>query len=147
MIDGLNEVLREHPDFWSVAVIHDRKFYDALDLPDHRKSFRKLCSYRDYIDELSQCDICFMPLADTRFNRMKSDLKAVEAGAHGLALLASCVVYQQSLVDGVTGGLFDDVDGMQRHLRAWQQGPSKYDVWGEGTGLGRCITTNVPSGF
>ena len=112
LIDGLNEVLREHPDFWSVAVIHDRKFYDALDLPDHRKSFRKLCSYRDYIDELSQCDICFMPLADTRFNRMKSDLKAVEAGAHGLALLASCVVYQQSLVDGVTGGLFDDVDEM-----------------------------------
>jgi glycosyltransferase involved in cell wall biosynthesis len=131
LIDGLNEVLRENPDFWSVAVIHDRKFYDALDLPDHQKSFQKLCSYRDYIDELSQCDICFMPLADTRFNRMKSDLKAVEAGAHGLALLASCVVYQQSLVDGVTGALFDDVDGMQRHLRAWQQDPSEVRRLGE----------------
>lgn len=100
LIDGLNQVFRDDPDFWSVAVVHDRKFYDALDLPDHQKSFLGLCAYRDYISVMAQCDICFMPLADTRFNRMKSDLKAVEAGAHGLALLASMVVYQNLLSTG-----------------------------------------------
>ena len=131
LIDGLNQVLRDDPDFWSVAVVHDRNFYEAIDLPDHKKSFLGLCAYRDYIATMAQCDICFMPLNDTRFNRMKSDLKAVEAGAHGLALLASTVVYQQSLVDGVTGALFADVDGMQRHLRSWKQDPSQVQRLGE----------------
>ena len=131
LIDGLNQVFRDDPDFWSVAVVHDRQFYDALDLPDEQKSFLGLCAYRDYIGVMAQCDICFMPLADTRFNRMKSDLKAVEAGAHGLALLASTVVYQKSLVDGETGALFDDVDGMQQYLRSWKQDPSQVQRLGE----------------
>ena len=41
------------------------------------------------MDLLGQSEIAFMPLSDTPFNRAKSDLKFVEAGACGVASLAS----------------------------------------------------------
>lgn len=125
LIDALNEVLDADPEFWSVSVVHDRSFYDALQLPESQKSFTSLCDYRQYLDVMSQCDIAFLPLADNHFNRMKSDLKAVEAGAHGLALLASNVVYKSSIVDGVTGALFDNADQMKMHLQMWKKDPAE----------------------
>jgi glycosyltransferase involved in cell wall biosynthesis len=57
---------------------------------------------------LGEADIAFMPLADTVFNRSKSDLKFIEAGAARVAALASNVVYENSIVDGKTGLLFRD---------------------------------------
>ena len=47
-----------------------------------------------------------MPLDDTPFNRAKSDLKFIEAGACRVASLASSVVYQDSIVHGETGLIF-----------------------------------------
>ena len=49
-----------------------------------------------------------MPLGDTAFNRAKSDLKFIEAGACRVATLASTVVYGDSVEDGRTGLLFRD---------------------------------------
>jgi hypothetical protein len=49
-----------------------------------------------------------MPLGDTAFNRAKSDLKFIEAGACRVATLASTVVYGDSIDDGRTGLLFRD---------------------------------------
>ncbi len=49
-----------------------------------------------------------MPLDDTAFNRAKSDLKFIEAGACRCVALASYVVYGASIEDGRTGLLFRD---------------------------------------
>ena len=110
-------------DFWSVSVVHDRKFYDALELPDSRKSFVPLCPHSTYIEEMSRCDFAFLPLLDSRFNYFKSELKALEAAANGLAVLASPVVYQSSVQPGITGELFDSPSQMVAHLSAWRGNP------------------------
>ena len=55
---------------------------------------------------LSQSDIAFLPLADNRFNRMKSDLKFLECAAHGVVALASPIVYADSIQDGTTGLIY-----------------------------------------
>jgi hypothetical protein len=49
-----------------------------------------------------------MPLADTAFNRAKSDLKFIEAGAARVTALASPVVYGKVVEHGHTGMLFRD---------------------------------------
>ena len=123
LIDELNAELRNAPEFWSFSVVHDQRFYDALDLPPSRKSFVPTCDYERYQAEMAQCDVAFLPLSNTPFNQMKSNLKAIEAGGHGLALLASNVLYERSLVAGVTAELFSDSAQLRRHLQAWRQQP------------------------
>jgi len=85
-------------------VVHDQLFYDALETP--HKSFTPTCDYPTYTALLSQSEISFMPLQDTPFNRAKSDLKFIEAGACRVVPLASPVVYEDSINDGVTGLIF-----------------------------------------
>lgn len=53
---------------------------------------------------------------DTPFNRAKSDLKFIEAGACRVAALASHVVYADSIEDGRTGLLFHDADDLHERL-------------------------------
>ena len=103
-IAALNRVFAAAPERWQVEVVHDRAFCDALRLPSRR--FTPTCDYATYRQVMGSCHIAFLPLADTPFNRCKSDLKAIEAGGHGLAILASPVVYGASLQDGETGRLF-----------------------------------------
>ncbi len=57
-----------------------------------------------------------MPLDDTPFNRAKSDLKFIEAGACRVASLASYVVYRDSIAHGETGLIFNDPDEFHRHF-------------------------------
>jgi glycosyltransferase involved in cell wall biosynthesis len=57
-----------------------------------------------------------MPLGDTWFNRAKSDLKFIEAGACRVAALASHVVYGDSIEDGRTGLLFRDGEELRARL-------------------------------
>ena len=64
------------------------------------------CDYPTYAGLLSRSEISFMPLRDTPFNRAKSDLKFIEAGASRVVSLASPVVYEDSIEDGVTGLIF-----------------------------------------
>ena len=74
-------------------VVHDQSFFDALETP--HKTFTPTCDYETYLRILGGSDISFMPLADTPFNRAKSDLKFIEAAACRVAALASSVVYSQ----------------------------------------------------
>jgi len=64
-----------------------------------------------------------LPLADTPFNRCKSDLKALEAGGHDLAILASPVVYGGSLLDGETGRLYSREGRLEEILQGWLADP------------------------
>lgn len=123
---ALNAVARLAGSRLFFRVVADRGFFDSLQT--EHKDFTPLCEYQTYLDLLSGSDICFMPLADTPFNRCKSDLKFLEASAYGLAALASDVVYGQSIEDGRTGLLFRDAAELQQQLarmvanRDWTRG-------------------------
>ncbi len=111
---ALNAVAGFMGDRLHFRIVNDRGLFDALDTP--HKSFTPLCDYATYRDLLSQCEISFMPLGDTEFNRCKSDLKFLEASAHRVASLATPVVYGRSIEDGRTGFLFNDTSTLQQRL-------------------------------
>ena len=96
------------------CVVHDRAFFDALETP--HKRFIPTCDYDTYMTLLGQCEISFMPLGDTAFNRAKSDLKFIESGACRVASLASNIVYADSIEDGRTGLLFHSAEEMRDRL-------------------------------
>ena len=96
------------------AVVHDRRFFDALQTP--YKEFTPTCDYPTYCERLARCEISLMPLADNGFNRAKSDLKFIEAGACRVAPLASTVVYGDAIEDGRTGLLFRDAEELHARL-------------------------------
>ncbi|MBP2303074.1 glycosyltransferase [Azospirillum picis] len=104
LMPGLNRLLAANRRRVGVQVVHDRAFFDALDTAD--KAFMPTCGYEGYIQALQRCDIGLLPLDDTLFNRSKSDLKYIECAAHGVAALASPVVYGDAIRDGETGVLF-----------------------------------------
>ena len=100
-------------------VVHDEGFFQALATP--HKTFTPLCDYDTYLDLLGTSEISLMPLDDTPFNRAKSDLKFIEAGACRVAALASSVVYQDSIAHGDTGLIFHDPEEFHKlflHLTA-----------------------------
>ncbi len=103
----LNKVLSRHKQVY-VKVIHDRQFFDAL--ATNRKEFHPFLPYEKYQEILHTCDIGILPLQDTQFNRMKSDLKFLEHAAHGVVALASPTVYAQSIEEGVTGMIYHSPD-------------------------------------
>lgn len=74
------------------TVVHDREFHDALP-GSVRKTFHATLDHRAYMAELAASHIALLPLADTPFNRLKSDLKLIEACAAGAAPICSPVVY------------------------------------------------------
>ena len=95
-------------------MVHDQGFFDALHTP--HKQFTPTCDYDTYMALLGQCEISFMPLEDTPFNRAKSDLKFIEAGACRVASLASHIVYADSIEDGHTGLLFRNAEELRDRL-------------------------------
>lgn len=97
----LNNALARLKSAIHVQVVHDRKFFDALDTP--HKSFQPTCDYDTYRGLLRNSDIAFLPLSDTPSNRLKSDLKFIECAANGVAVIASPVVYNKTLHHGKTG--------------------------------------------
>jgi SAM-dependent methyltransferase len=103
---ALNEVLVRHGGRLRVQVVHDRAFFDALETP--YKMFEPLCAIERYHELLDEADIAFLPLAPTRFNEHKSDLKFIECAAHSVVCVASPTVYEQSIRDGETGLIFRD---------------------------------------
>jgi SAM-dependent methyltransferase len=115
LMPALNEVAARAGERLKFCVVHDQAFFDALQTP--HKTFAPTCDYEDYMRLLGGCEISFMPLQDDAFNRAKSDLKFIEAGACRVAALASHVVYGNSIADGQTGLLFRDADELSTRLR------------------------------
>jgi SAM-dependent methyltransferase len=110
----LNEVAEKAGDRLRFCVVHDQGFFEALHTP--HKQFTPTCDYDTYMALLAQCEISLMPLDDTPFNRAKSDLKFIEAGACRVAALAGHIVYADSIEDGHTGLLFRDADELRERL-------------------------------
>jgi SAM-dependent methyltransferase len=97
----LNRILAAYHNRARVQVVYDRAFFAALTTPN--KAFEPLCSYERYQALLHAADIALLPLESTRFNQHKSDLKFIEAAAHGVAALASPTVYDRTVRTGETG--------------------------------------------
>jgi SAM-dependent methyltransferase len=110
----LNAVAQAAGERLHFSVVHDRAFFDALDTP--HKSFAPTSDHETYLRLLGESEIALMPLEDTAFNRAKSDLKFIEAGACRVAALASHVVYAASIEDGRTGLLFRDAEELRARL-------------------------------
>ena len=114
LMPALNAVAEKAGERLRFCVVHDQAFFDALRTP--HKMFTPTCDHDTYMALLGRCEVSFMPLGDTPFNRAKSDLKFIEAGACRAAALASPVVYAGSIEDGRTGLLFQDADELHERL-------------------------------
>jgi glycosyltransferase involved in cell wall biosynthesis len=104
IMSELNRILHQSKKEVKVIAIHDKKFFDAIEIS--HKEFYQFCSYHDYEATIRSSDIAILPLQPSRFNAMKSDLKFLECAAHGVVALASPTVYEQSVKDGETGFLY-----------------------------------------
>ncbi|HTI82924.1 MAG TPA: methyltransferase domain-containing protein [Acetobacteraceae bacterium] len=113
-IPVLNAVAEKAGERLRFSVVHDQQFFEALHTP--HKQFTPTCDHDTYMNLLGQSEISFMPLGDTPFNRAKSDLKFIEAGACRVASLASPVVYADSIEDGRTGVLFRSPEELRDRL-------------------------------
>ncbi len=111
----LNRILREYGSRIYVDVIHDQKFYEALQT--QAKSYESFCLFQRYEEVLSRCDIALLPLEANRFNSLKSDLKWVECAGYGVVALASPTVYERSIVHGETGFLYRSAREFEELLR------------------------------
>jgi hypothetical protein len=114
LMPALNAVALHAGPRLKFSVVHDRAFFDALDTTD--KKFTPACDYATYLRLLGEAEIALMPLADTPFNRAKSDLKFIEAAACRVASLASPIVYANVIEPGKTGFLFDSPASLQTQL-------------------------------
>ncbi len=114
LMGAINAVAARAGERLRFRVVHDEGFFKALET--RNKSFTPLCDYDTYMELLGTSEISLMPLDDTPFNRAKSDLKFIEAGACRVASLASAVVYRDSIADGATGLIFKDPDEFHRHF-------------------------------
>lgn len=88
---GLERVATEMADAVEFVVVHDHAFFNAL--PDVSKAFSETLAYDDYLALLATCDIALLPLNDSPFNRLKSDLKFIECCAAGVVPICSPTVY------------------------------------------------------
>jgi hypothetical protein len=98
-----------------VDVVHDQKFFAALQTAN--KSFEPFCPFERYAEILRGCEVALLPLAPTRFNSMKSDLKFLECAGYGAVALASPTVYGQTIVDGELGFLYRSPQEFEDRLR------------------------------
>ena len=80
--------------------------YNDIDKPYRRRWTKDI---KSYATNYNHFDVSLAPLVDTWFNNNKSQLKAIEAGFHKKALIASaCNPYLIDLVNAVDEGKFND---------------------------------------
>ncbi len=112
-----------------IEILHDEASFAALST--RHKRFTPSCDYATYRATMARCELAFLPLAETRFNAMKSDIKAVEAASRGLCCLASPTVYAESLRDGETGILLRDPAALATALRGLLANPDRAHAIGQ----------------
>ena len=112
ILPAINDIARKYSGKVQFKVLSDRPFFEAL--RTRHKEFignpayfsGKLVPHEIYRKELGTADIVLLPLRDTAFNRVKSDILFLEAAAHGAVVLASPTVYGRTVKDGRTGFLY-----------------------------------------
>lgn len=94
VLDALSAAVVRHSDQIELVVVHDQAFFDALPA-GVVKSFHPTLSHPAYTAVLASCDIALLPLSDTPFNRLKSDLKLIECAGAGVVPICSRLVYDE----------------------------------------------------
>ena len=90
--DRLLPALHELRDKIQMVIVHDKAIYNSL--PEELdKEFLPTLAPTEYLKTLGSCDIALLPLRDTAFNRLKSDLKLIECCSTGVVPIFSDVVY------------------------------------------------------
>ena len=114
ILPTLNKFAEEYGDKLAFRIIARPRLFDAIKsqnktLVSNPRSYDgQFVPYDKYEQTLRECDIALLPLLDNTFNRAKSDLKFVECAGNGVAVIASNVVYAQTIRDGETGFIFHD---------------------------------------
>jgi glycosyltransferase involved in cell wall biosynthesis len=108
IMDQIQGVVARHPDRLELVVVHDRAFFDQLP-STLRKTFHPTLPHAEYMAVLASCDLALLPLADTPFNRLKSDLKLIECAAAGVVPLCSPVIYDEDPHHRTFAWIVDDV--------------------------------------
>ena len=129
-VESLNAVSRKFDNRLHFEIISDRILFNMLETS--HKTFTPLCDYQTYLNILARCEISFMPLSDTPFNRCKSDLKYIEAAAYRVAALASPIGYENRIDDGESGILFRTPAEFERCLSILVANPDFARKIGEG---------------
>jgi hypothetical protein len=115
LMPALNRTIGELGDAVEFCAIGDQSFFEGL--ATEKKAFHPLCDYARYNALLSECDVGLLPLHDTRKNRLKSDLKFIECAAHGVAVLASSVLYSLTVEHERTGLIYDSPASFAEQFR------------------------------
>lgn len=121
IVRGLEKVALELADNIEFVVVHDRTFFDAL--PDVAKSFTETLPYDDYLALMATCDIALLPLNDTPFNRLKSDIKFIECCAAGVVPICSGPLYAENPRHREIGVFAETPKDWIRALRALAHDP------------------------
>lgn len=116
-------VLERHGLALQVWILGDRAIFDSVETAN--KQFFPLAPHNEYLRILSQLDISIIPLADNQFNRCKSDVKFLESAAAGCAVIASELVYAESIEHGRTGMLFANSEQFSSLLENLAVNPEK----------------------
>lgn len=121
LMPAIREAIRVYGDKIYFNIVADAGFYEALPTTQ-KKYYGKdinggiFVPYELYEDALHNSDIALLPLLDTAFNRMKSDLKYIEAAGHGAAVLAAPTVYEDTIEEDRSGLIFRDIKDFQQKL-------------------------------
>ncbi|MCR9070697.1 MAG: methyltransferase domain-containing protein [Alphaproteobacteria bacterium] len=114
--DTVNRFIERSAIPWHFYVVGDRRILDML--KTDRRDFFKVTPYKQYRGLLEKADIALLPLKDTPSNRLKSNLKFLEAAAAGAVTLAGTTIYADTVEHGRTGYLFDTPDALETLLES-----------------------------
>ena len=121
LMPAIREAIRVYGEKLYFNVVADAGFYEALPTTQ-KKYYGKdinggiFVPYEIYEEALHNSDIALLPLLNTEFNQMKSDLKYIEAAGHGVAVLAAPTVYKDTIEEDKTGLIFRDIKDFQQKL-------------------------------
>ncbi|HET6284602.1 MAG TPA: glycosyltransferase [Polyangia bacterium] len=98
----------------SLHIMGDPALYDVFArLPAQRRVHVPIGDIHAYYRFVSSIDIGLAPLADTGFNRCRSDVKFLEYAQHGaVAVVQDLAPYRDTVRDGQTGMLVDSPDAL-----------------------------------
>ncbi|MBQ7454649.1 MAG: glycosyltransferase [Selenomonadaceae bacterium] len=114
LLPMLNRVARQYGKKVAFKILSRRNLFDALEsdnkifVGDMEKYEGQFIPYDEYEEAIRSSDIALLPLRDNEFNRSKSDLKFIECAGSGAVVLASPVVYSNSIEEGKTGFIYRD---------------------------------------
>jgi len=120
-VGPLKTIIRKNKNV-VLVMAGDYEIYNIFrSVPEDQKMFLPMVSYDTYPYLLSHFDIMLAPLLNNEFNRAKSDIKLVDAGARNIPFIASDMpVYS----DWTAGGLLVKDD-------EWYEALDKYLRWPE----------------